>query len=284
MIVIIVLDPLGRYNCLISKFIQSKGYRVLLLSWRNFDSNFIYQLDASTDTIFFRTGALDSIPIARAFEKAGFKVINNWRYIQLSTQKHLANVYAKANGIRTADLNVAIKKSDVSLIWAYLKKYGSLVAKPIISRDMGRYVFLIENEHDLEKIQLIPGQHILLQNEVRFSRLIRTIVIGKKMLEDATTYDIKHDSWKATVCANPKVKPYYNTSNELKRIAESTLCAFGGEIGYIDYFETTNGFVFNEINHSCGLIEHERVTRIPIHREIGEHLIYIHNSFQKEIN
>ena len=272
MIAFIVFNPDGSYNERIARAVEAHGCEAALFSWKNFDYKLVAQFDPAKDKILFRTGAPQAIPIARAFEGAGFRVINDSRYIQLSGHKYLANVHARASGITIPDLNVVIPKGNVELLSLYLKQNGPLVAKPIMSRDKGRFVFLVKSEADFADVATIPGSSILLQSEVKFERLVRTIVTRDRMLVEATTYDTKHDSWKATVCENPRAKYYENVPKELVETAKKTIRVFGGHIAYIDYFQTTRGFVLNEINHSCGLIEHERISGFPIADELGSYL------------
>ena len=275
MVVFIVLNPEGVYSRRIANAVMGKGRQTSLLSWKHFDYSVIDRLDRNSEAIFFRTGAPSAVRIARAFEDAGFDMINDSRYIQLSGQKYLANVYAQVNGITTPDLNVKIKKDNTKLLSLYLRQHGPLVAKPLVSRDMGRYVFLVKAESDFGDIETIPGSHILVQSEVKFNRLVRTIVTSDGMLVEATTYDTKHDTWKATVCNNPLAKHYREVPKELIQMVEKTIRAFGGDIAYIDYFETSNGFVLSEVNHSCDLMIQERITGYPIAEKLGEFLVGI---------
>ena len=293
MIIFVVLNPEGSYTRRITDVVERIGCPTRILSWRHFDYRLIRQFDPERDVVFFRTGAAAAVRIARAFEDAGFNLINDSRYIRLSGHKYLANVHAQANGIAVPELNVAVRKDNAELLRLYLKQNGTLVAKPIISRDMGRYVFLIRNDDDFANVATIPGARILLQSEVHFDRLVRTIVTRDGVLIEATTYDTKHDTWKATVCENPFAKHYYQVPGELVETTKKTLRAFGGDVAYIDYFETSNGFVLSEINHSCGLSEHERdqwVSDCPTYRRIpgtasrnddGRHLMPATGSYSK---
>lgn len=272
MILFVVLDARGSYTNRIAKAVERNGCKAKIVSWRFFDYRLINELDHENDFVFFRTGAPAAIKIARQFEDAGFNVVNDSRYIELSTQKYLANVYAKTSGIAVPALNVSIPKSNTELLLLHLRQSGPLVAKPILSRDRGRYVFLVRSKRDCARVLSIPGSHILLQSEVRFTRLVRTIVTRNEMMAGATTYDTKRGTWKATVCENPRAKHYRHVPKELIEISEKTIRAFGGHIAYIDYFETLNGFVLNEINHSCGLAEHERISGYPIADQLGKYL------------
>lgn len=272
MLVFVVLNVNGNYTKRIANAVERKGYQTKIISWRLFDDALVRKLDPGNDVIFLRTGALPAIKIAREFEDAGFLVLNDSRYVTLSAQKFLANVHARTSGIAVPALNVCIPKNNIDLLLLHLRQNGPLVAKPIISRDMGRYVYRIASPKDSDRVLCIPGSHILLQSEIRFTRLVRAIVTRESMLAEATTYEVKRSSWKVTVCENPHAAHYKCVPSELIAISERTIKAFGGEIAYIDYFETSDGFVLNEINHSCSLREQEQISGCPIAERLGDYL------------
>ena len=252
---------------------RSHGFGVDIVSWKGFDFQTVSKYNPQSDVVFFRTGSPKAAEIALHFEKAGFAVLNDHRYIRLSGQKFIANEYARMNGIPVPELNTVLGKDEVDMLVMYLREYGSLVAKPIYSRDMGRSVFRVATESDASSVHGIPGSKFLLQSEVKFEKLIRTVVTTDGMMAGATIYDTKHDGWKARVCQNPNAVKYSEVPAELVTLAEKTLRVFGGCVAYIDYFETTNGFVLSEINHSCGLTDQERITKYPIAERIASCLI-----------
>jgi len=273
MILLVVSDIGLSYSRRIARALGLQGARVQTVSWRDVDYDLMSRLNPRRDAIFFRCGARSAVRIAQTFEDAGFQVLNDSRYMQLSGQKHLANVYARSFGIATPSLNVSIKKRDTRLLTHYLDAYGALVAKPIRSRNMGRFVFLIHSERDFPDIDTIPGQSILIQSEVRFDRLVRTIVTRSGVLVDATTYDTKRGGWKATVCANPDALHYRHVPAELVFTAEKTMRVFDGDVAYIDFFETSDGYVFSEINQCCALQHQERITGYPIADELARFVV-----------
>jgi [lysine-biosynthesis-protein LysW]---L-2-aminoadipate ligase len=278
MVIFIVLNVSGGYSRRIARAVQRNGSKTRFFSWRNFDYSFIRRLDPHSDLIFFRTGALPAARVARAFGEAGFTVVNDYRYIQLSAHKYLANVHAQANGIPIPRLNARVSKDDFELLSLYLTQYKSLVAKPIVSRDMGRFVYRLRTNNDLSQVLTIPGSHVLIQSEIKFDRLVRTVVTANGMLTEATIYDTARDTWKATVCQNPLARHYKDIPSELAALTKKTIQAFGGGIAYIDYFQTPDGFVLNEINHSCGLIEQERITGYPIATRLATYLASVERS------
>ena len=271
MIVFILRNCSGLYSNCIARAVEDHGCPTTLVSWKDFDFRLVNKFNFEKDIIFFRTGAPAAVQIARAFEDAGFYVVNDSRYLQLSGNKYLANVHATSSGVPIPTLNVKVRKGNKELLSLYLKQNGPLVAKPVISCDNGRHVYLVRTEADFSDVARIPGSHILLQDYVRFHRLVRTIVTSAGMLAEATTYATAHDMWKAAV-KNRSVKHYRDIPKELQNIAEKTLQVFGGDLAFIDFFETSNGFIFNEINHACGLLQHERISGCPIASNLGRFL------------
>jgi glutathione synthase/RimK-type ligase-like ATP-grasp enzyme len=281
MIVMIVKYTTGFYHNEIAKAVRQLGEECVLHSWMNFDAGVIDKLSPKRDIVFLRTGARKALAIARNFESRGFKVLNDSRFINISSQKFIANLYARSNSVPVPALCVAVDKKDPDILRGYLRQYGVLVAKPIYSRDMGRFVYKINKntmEDDLKLVETIPGDRVMLQSEIEFVNIVRTIVIGDKMLVEATTYDTKHPpDWKATLCMNPRAKHYVNVPGKLIDLAERTNVVFGGDVAYIDYFEQESGdYVLSEINHSCGLQHHEAITGVPIHKHIGRYLVDHH--------
>lgn len=281
MIVMIVQHPSGFFHNQIARSVRELGVQCTLVSWMHFDVKVLDAFSPERDVIFLRTGTQQALDIARRFERRGFRVLNDSRYINISAQKFIANLYARANGIPVPELSVAVAKKHPSILREYLNQYGVLVAKPIYSRDMGRFVFRVTSEsmdESLKLIESIPGQEVLLQDEIQFDRIVRAIVIGKKMLVEATTFDTKHaPDWKATVCMNPNAKHYVDVPDKLVKLAEWTNTAFGGDVAYIDFFEQASGdYVLSEINHSCGLQHHERITGVPIRKHIARYLVEQH--------
>ena len=280
MLVIAAFNPDSFYAKRIANAVKRNGVKARVISWCGLGAESPAAFDPRSDLIYFRTGSPAAAKIARSFENAGFGTINDSRYIQLSGNKYLANVMAASGDIPTPVLNVMVEKSNTELISLYLKQNGPMVAKPVISRDMGRYVELLEGEASLHLALGIPGSHILLQSRVRFDRLVRTIATRKNMMTAATTFDIVRDGWKATVCENPHAQTYTDVPAELIRLVNKTIRLFGGEIAFIDFFEKDGAFIFNEINHSCGLMHHERITGCPIARYLGKYLAERYTSWQ----
>jgi glutathione synthase/RimK-type ligase-like ATP-grasp enzyme len=171
-----------------------------------------------------------------------------------------------------------VDKTDTQVIANLTQEFGSVVAKPIHSRDQGLHCKKIEqmtrDDEIREIIADIPGPEIIIQEMIEYKKLIRTIVIGFQMLRDAVTFDVPTEDWKASVCLNPKIKKYNDHSEMLVDFAERTARALEAEISFIDFFEDKNGhFILNELNTDCDLSIHEQITGVKIHEYIANYLM-----------
>jgi glutathione synthase/RimK-type ligase-like ATP-grasp enzyme len=272
MFLFVVLNPTGRYTLRIASAVEALGEDVKVVSRIDFDYNWVERMNPYIDTVFFRTGSLEAVPIARAFERQGFRVLNDSRYIHLTGDKYLANAYAESVGLPVPDLTVKIDKSDLRLQEYYLDAYGPLVAKPVISWDKGRFVYLIEEPNELKRLQLIPGASVILQSYVKLDLLVRIVATSEGVIVPATTYVSPGNSWKASACGNPSAKHYRDVPDRLVKLAERFVSVYGAEVAFIDFFSVGNEFVLNEINHSCDLLTNEKITKCPIAARIADFL------------
>lgn len=211
-------------------------------------------------------------------EQQGFTIINPRHATSLTSHKYNAQIFAREHGLPVAD-TFKCQKSDVNRVLDLLKQYGRLVIKPIFSLGQGKYcrkVDLPMTQDELtEVLNSVPGSEVIVQQYVRYTRLIRTIVVDFKMLREATTFDEPLDGqWKASVCVNPRIRKYDVPDDRLPALAEATAKAFRAPISFIDFFEDDEGnYTLSELNTACSLIQHERITGVKIHRHIADFLI-----------
>ena len=268
------------YANMIRSYLAKKGLGSYLTTWekdqlrQNIKK---YGLTPKNTLIHARTAGRHVNDNLVWLESLGFKILNTSGALRLTSNKYLAQVVAKKNGIPvTPSYNIA--KGDLVRLKKLLKKNKNLILKPIYSRGRGKFCQKIELGDSLkiikEKFESVPGNYVLVQKFVNYKKLIRAIVIDDKVLKEAFTYDVPVDSWKCSVCMNPNVKRYKDTRGNLSALALKTAKAFGSKIGFIDFFETKDGkFIFNEVNTACSLRYHETVTSVPIHEYIGNFLI-----------
>lgn len=106
-----------------------------------------------------------------------------------------------------------------------------------------------------------------------YQRLYRVIVIGFKAFKEVVFYDVPDKDWKASVCLNPDIQVERKPSQELLKFAEKIAQVFRSEVGFIDIFQTKEGFVLNEINSACNLAIHERKSHVNISKKIADYLV-----------
>ncbi|MFA5188134.1 MAG: hypothetical protein WC460_02095 [Patescibacteria group bacterium] len=236
-----------------------------------------YNLMPGNTLIHSRTAGRITNKKLAEIEAMGFKIINSVKTLELTSNKYKANAWAAKNNIPAARTR-KVKREDLETIKKLLAKYKVLVLKPIHSQGQGVFCQKIDSniteKELLEKVNIVPGENIQVQEFIEYTKLIRVIVIDYKALDNAYTYDMPNQSWKCSVCLNPKIKKYIPESDKLKKLAEKTARAFKAQVNFIDFFEDKRGnFILNEINTACSLFIHERVTGVPIHKYIGNFLM-----------
>ena len=277
--IIIVRTKRGfKYAQKIQKYIISQGFNCYIA--RRWELNQVIKksnLRPGNTLIHSRTaGRITNKKLAK-IEAMGFKIINSVKTLELTSNKYKANILAAKNNIPVAKTH-KVKIDDLKTIKIFLAKYKVLVLKPIHSQGQGVFCQKIDSnitEKELiEKVDIVPGEKIQVQEFIDYKKLIRVIVIDYKALDNAYTYDMPKQSWKCSVCLNPKIKKYIPESDKLKKLAEKTARAFKAQVNFIDFFEDKKGnFILNEINTACSLFIHEKVTGVPIHKYIGDFLI-----------
>ncbi len=227
--------------------------------------------------IHTRTASPDKVyKILKNLEKKGFNIINKPETIRLTSDKYLLCEFAIKSSIPCAETKKIMKEDAEKEIKHMLQTKKEIIVKPVVSNGQGIYCLKLNNKNlqELDKIPLIPSQELVLQEFVKHTRLNRIIVIGFKGLKECVFYDEPNqNSWKCSVCLNPKIKHYKNPPKKLIKMAEDIAKKFNADICFIDIFSTKDGYVLNEINTACSLIIHEMLSKFNISKEIAKYLI-----------
>lgn len=236
-------------------------------------------LTSDNTLVYARAAGPKSSTSYRFLEQEGFSIINPRFATELTSDKYEAQAFAKRHGLPVAD-TFKCNKTAIDEIYGIVQKYEhGVVIKPIHSQGQGKYCHKLNRQTTkptLRKLlEQVPGDEVVVQQRVRYRRLVRTIVVGGNMLVDATTYDFpRKGQWKASVCLNPKIKKYPSPNAKLIALAELVAHEFRCPISFIDFFEDHDGnFILNELNTACSLRIHERITGVKIHRHISDFLI-----------
>jgi len=167
-------------------------------------------------------------------------------------------------------------------------KTEKVIVKPITSMSQGSHVKIFDiNDASMDEIDRIilsvPGRRIVVQEFVPYTALHRVVVINGEALPftfvDRPEWHTDGD-WKVSVCLNKTTMQYNKHGDtELLDIAVKAQEIIGGEINFIDIFETSNGYVMGEINTACNLHIHEMLAQAAgesgwnIHRKIAQYLL-----------
>lgn len=274
-ILIVHTPTLGhRYALYIAKEINLAGKKPFLANAITVDEVLKKNnLTAKNTIVHFRTANLVANARARDLEKSGFRVVNSAAVLERTSDKYLSCEWAVSRGV---ELPESFKGTDEQIV-EKLKTdaHKEWVIKPINSIDQGKYCYRLELSEDVEKvIRSVPGRQKILQEFINYLRIYRVIVIGGKALGEAVFMDEPNDDrWKVSVCVNQEIKYVQDPDLELLTYAEKLAEVFETEVGFIDVFETKEGYVLSEINTACSLILHERISSCNISKAIAMYLL-----------
>jgi len=280
-ILLINTDQAKIYPKMFEKYLNKMGYNCYSSSWRREDIFSVIsskKLSPLNTLIYARTAGPHITKTYKELEKKGFRVINKSFATELTSNKYNSQIFAKKNSIPVAS-TYKINKKEIKKIQELSKKHGFVIAKPIFSKGQGLFCKKISQKSSVKEITElifdIPGNDIIVQEKVEYTKLIRVIVVGFKVLREASTYDSPtKNNWKASVCMNKNIKKYDLVDDRLIKLAEKTAKKFDCGISFIDFFEDQGGnFILNELNTACGLIIHEKISGLKIHERISDYLI-----------
>lgn len=204
-------------------------------------------------------------------EEDGWEVINSVKTLQLTSNKLKCSLFLqdKISHPKSWEVN----KENFTRNWINNLPKGKYVIKPYVSQSQGKYVKIFTTDilNPEVLIQDIPERKLVVQEFIEYTALYRVIVINGKALPYSFVDKPTKDKWKVSVCLNKTTMEYVpNPSPELLKLGEDCQKLLGGKINYIDIFETKNGYVISEINTSCILSIHERLSGKNIAKEIAK--------------
>lgn len=220
---------------------------------------------------------------------AGYTVINDPEVLYLTSHKlecslRLQNHFPHP---RTWSWNKRFSWAEKGMIMGDIGVYNrtGVVIKPLTSINQGASVKKITEHLDYEafsnEVESVPGNPVVIQELVPYAAIYRVIVIGGRALPYSFVDRPTHDRWKVSVCLNRTSMEFVpNPSPKLLELAEKIQRFIGGEINFIDIFETEpDQFVISEINTACNLRIHENLARDAghprwnIHFNIAKYLV-----------
>lgn len=262
------------------RYISSKGVDCLISDWEpallreTITKN---NLKASNTLIHARAAGRKANLIFEELGKEGFNIVNNPKTLALTSNKYEAQIFATKHNL-PAVKSYLVDKADRREFQKLLDKHRTIVVKPEYGQGGGQYCLRITSDIPVEKLlnqtTIVPGNKLLVQEFINYQSIVRTVVVGGKVLRSAITFAEPVGDWKCSICMNPYMKKYKSGDVSLIRLSEKTTKLFNAEITYIDFFLTKEGgYILNELNTACSLIIQERITGVPIHKIIGDYLI-----------
>lgn len=211
------------------------------------------------------------------FESFGIPVINPLNIARVCENKFTTSLALVKNKIPTPEFALVFGESQAKIA---IEKIGGypVVLKPV-SGSWGRLVAKISDQDALEAVieqkTTLGGPHhhaFYIQQYVdKPGRDIRIHVIGGKVI--AAIYR-QSQHW-ITNTARGAEALSCSIDKDLESLAKKTGDAIGTGVLGIDIFETKNGYVVNEVNHTMEFKNVQRVTGIDIAGTIIDYCILI---------
>jgi len=234
----------------------------------------INALDAPVDILFERSISYSrGLYISRIFEAHGIRVMNSSLVAERCGDKYSTSQILMKNGIPTPRVLMAF--DEESALEAIDAMGYPCVLKPVVG-SWGRLLAKVENREMAES--LIEHKATLGVNHQVFyiqeyvhkpGRDIRVFVVGEEPI--CAIYRTS-ESW-ITNTARGGVASNCPLTPDLAEICQQTARAIGGGLLAIDLFETPNGLVVNEVNHTMEFRNSIETTGVNIPASMVEYVL-----------
>lgn len=201
--------------------------------------------------------------------------------LALTSNKYKCNEHLEKSNIKVPH---AILLEDSGLDF-YRKNFkeGLFIIKPIVSNGGGKTVHLFRANDDYNNyvegfLQNGGKKKCFAQLFINVDFLYRVILVNgipyKYVFVDYP--ELEDGNWKLSVCINKNMECTVldNISQDIVDIAIKAQQAVNGHINFVDVFENSDGDYFiSEINTSCNLRLHEKISDSNIAEFIAEGLV-----------
>lgn len=231
--------------------------------------------DARYDMVLERCmSATVGIQATLFFESLGIKTVNSSKVSRNCENKFLTSLLFAEHKITTVPFalvfNEEMAKKAVDQLGGY-----PIVVKPV-SGSWGRLLAKVNDEDALEGIieqKLVLGSPIqkalYLQKYIeKPERDIRAVIVGNQLICAIYRYS---SHWITNTARGAKAVNC-QVDGDLRKICLNTADAVGGGILGIDIFETDDGYLVNEVNHTMEFKNVQRATGVNVAAEIIDYL------------
>ncbi len=242
--------------------------RKLILDPENFKIDFDIALNRSVSNTKGRY-------LTFFLESLGVKVVNSSKVLQTCEDKFLTSLALRKAGVPTVDFLMVFSLEQAKEAVERLGGYPVVVKSPLGS--WGRFMAKVNDEEALEaviehKMGLQAPYHkaFYIQKYIdKGGRDIRAFVIGGRTI--CAIY--RNSSHWITNTARGGVAINCPVDKDLAEICKKASEAVGGGILAMDVFETKDGYVINEINHTMEFKNSEKPTGVSISEEIVKYCV-----------
>ncbi len=208
-------------------------------------------------------------------ESFGVEVINSSKVLQICEDKFLTSLALRRAGVPTVDFLMVFSLEQAKEAVERLGGYPVVIKSPLGS--WGRFMAKVNDEEALEavielKMGLQAPYHkaFYIQKYIdKGGRDIRAFVIGGRTI--CAIY--RNSSHWITNTARGGVAINCPVDKDLAEICKKASEAVGGGILAMDVFETKDGYVINEINHTMEFKNSEKPTGVSISEEIVKYCV-----------
>lgn len=202
-----------------------------------------------------------------AKEEEGYRVVNSTDVLRLTSDKlkcALKMVDAGLPHPKTWETKNSTPRENLVRDYCNLHSdgYPKVVVKPYTSMDQGANVKVVADPASyVDAVRNMPTHTVVVQEYVDYLAIYRVVVINGRALPMSWVDRPSHSRWRVSVCLNRSMGFVYSPDTQLLQVAENTQRVIGGEINFIDIFETRYGYMLSEINTACNLSIHEEKAR-----------------------
>lgn len=216
-------------------------------------------------------------------ESLGVRVVNSFKVVQNCEDKYITSVLLQKAGVPTPEFALVF---NVDQAKEFVEKTGGypVVLKPTLG-SWGRLMAKVNDDDALEAVlehkshfQAPYHSAFYIQRYVeKKGRDIRAFFVGDRVV--AAIYR-QSEHWITNTARGGKALNCPIT-DELNDICRKAAEAVGGGVLAMDVFESNDGFLINEVNHTMEFKNSEKPTGVPISEKIVEYCIKLSkNKFQ----
>lgn len=213
--------------------------------------------------------------ITAFLQTKGIRVVNNFEVVQNCEDKYLTSLLLEKKGVPTAKFAMVFSFQQAKIFIESIGGYPVVVKSPLGS--WGRLMAKVNDEEALEAIlehktffQAPYHKAFYIQEFVeKNGRDIRAFFVKDKVI-CAIYRESKH--WITNTARGGKAHNC-TVNSDLQFLCKKAAEAVGGGVLAMDVFETANGYVINEINHTMEFKNSEQPTGVSISGAIVDYCI-----------